>query len=103
LTLGRKEILLPLEFKGQFMKLLFLFIGHAALPAIILLPPAIPEERSLTILARVSCKQVSSCEEAVTIWCGGYARADGDGDGIPCENVCHSLEQVEAIKSQQGC
>jgi hypothetical protein len=52
---------------------------------------------------RVTCKQVSSCEQAVEIWCNGYSRADGDSDGIPCENVCHSVEQVEAIRSQQGC
>ena len=53
--------------------------------------------------ARVTCKQVSSCEEAVALWCNGYSRADGDDDGIPCENVCHSLEQVEEIKQRQGC
>mgnify|MGYP000754144002 CR=1 FL=1 len=68
---------------------------------------ALPEARHVTLqrplLVRMSCKQVSSCEEAVAIWCGGYRRADGDSDGIPCENVCHSVEQVEAIKSQQGC
>jgi len=52
---------------------------------------------------RASCKQTNSCEEAVALWCGGYSRADADKDGIPCENVCHSLEQVEKIKAQQGC
>lgn len=55
------------------------------------------------LLARVTCKQVNSCEEAVALWCNGYARADGDHDGIPCENVCHSVEQVEEIKQRQGC
>jgi hypothetical protein len=50
-----------------------------------------------------SCKQASTCEEAVVMWCGGYSRADGDGDGIPCENVCHSLEQVQKIKKEIGC
>ena len=50
-----------------------------------------------------SCKQVSSCEEAVELWCNGYARADGDDDGIPCENVCHSLQQVEEIRKSIGC
>jgi hypothetical protein len=50
-----------------------------------------------------SCKQASSCEEAVRMWCDGYRRADGDNDGIPCENVCHSLEQVEQVKAQIGC
>ncbi|CAN7638666.1 excalibur calcium-binding domain-containing protein [Rhizobium sp. LjRoot254] len=52
---------------------------------------------------RVTCKQVSSCEEAVQIWCNGYRRADGDSDGIPCENVCYTLEQVNDIRQQQGC
>jgi hypothetical protein len=51
----------------------------------------------------LSCKQMSSCEDAVALWCSGYRRADGDHDGIPCENVCHSLEQVEEILSRQGC
>jgi hypothetical protein len=50
-----------------------------------------------------SCKSVSSCEEAVALWCGGYARADGDSDGVPCENVCHSKEQVDEIKKAIGC
>lgn len=50
-----------------------------------------------------SCKQVSSCEEAVEMWCGGYQRADGDGDGIPCENVCSSIEEVDQIRQQIGC
>lgn len=50
-----------------------------------------------------SCKAVSSCEEAVILWCGGYSRADADGDGIPCENVCRSLAQVEAIKKKVDC
>lgn len=50
-----------------------------------------------------TCKTVSSCEEAVELWCGGYSRADGDGDGIPCENVCGSRPQVNAIKQKIGC
>ncbi|MCX8999508.1 excalibur calcium-binding domain-containing protein [Rhizobiaceae bacterium BDR2-2] len=54
-------------------------------------------------VAARSCKQVESCEEAVELWCGGYRRADGDGDGIPCENVCRSLEQVEEIRRRIGC
>ena len=58
---------------------------------------------TIIVLARGTCKQVSSCEEAVALWCGGYSRADGDHDGIPCENVCHSIEQVEEIKQRQGC
>ncbi|PVE21012.1 calcium-binding protein [Microvirga sp. KLBC 81] len=55
------------------------------------------------IAQRRSCKAVSTCEEAVEMWCGGYSRADGDDDGIPCENVCRSLSQVEAIKKKVGC
>ncbi|WP_414476400.1 excalibur calcium-binding domain-containing protein [Microvirga sp. M2] len=50
-----------------------------------------------------TCKSVSTCEEAVELWCGGYSRADGDGDGIPCENVCRSKSQVDAIKQRVGC
>ncbi|MFN3363488.1 MAG: excalibur calcium-binding domain-containing protein [Allorhizobium sp.] len=54
-------------------------------------------------LAARSCKQVSSCEEAVILWCNGYRRADGDNDGIPCENVCSSVEQVNEIRRVIGC
>ncbi|MEZ0171155.1 excalibur calcium-binding domain-containing protein [Microvirga sp. TS319] len=50
-----------------------------------------------------TCKSVSTCEEAVELWCGGYSRADGDGDGIPCENVCRLKSQVDAIKQRIGC
>jgi hypothetical protein len=85
------------------MTSLSLLIGRLALPAIMLLPPAIHGQAPFVVPARMSCKQASSCEEAVAIWCGGYVRADGDSDGIPCENVCHSVEQVEEIKSRQGC
>lgn len=53
--------------------------------------------------ARTTCKQVESCEEAVILWCNGYSRADGDNDGIPCENVCHSLKRVNEIRRQIGC
>jgi hypothetical protein len=28
---------------------------------------------------------------------------DGDGDGVPCENVCRSRAQVEAIKQRICC
>lgn len=58
---------------------------------------------SSVIPARVTCKQVSSCEEAVEIWCNGYRRADADNDGIPCENVCRTVEQVDEIRARQGC
>ncbi|MFC0282546.1 excalibur calcium-binding domain-containing protein [Camelimonas abortus] len=49
------------------------------------------------------CKSMSSCKEAVQEWCAGYHQADRDGDGIPCENVCKSRKQVEAIQKQIGC
>jgi endonuclease YncB( thermonuclease family) len=62
-----------------------------------------PSEPLIRMAQRQSCKAVSSCEEAVVLWCGGYSRADADDDGIPCENVCSSVSQVEAIRSGIGC
>ncbi len=53
--------------------------------------------------ARRSCKAVSTCREAVEMWCGGYAGADRDKDGIPCENVCKSKAEVDRIKAEIGC
>lgn len=50
-----------------------------------------------------TCKRARSCEEAVERWCGGYRAADRDRDGIPCENVCHSLAQVEQAKKRGAC
>ncbi|WP_183751504.1 excalibur calcium-binding domain-containing protein [Pseudochelatococcus contaminans] len=50
-----------------------------------------------------TCKQARSCDEAVREWCAGYARADRDNDGIPCENVCKSRAQVEAAKKRGAC
>tara|TARA_A100001391_G_scaffold123176_1_gene83955 strand:+ start:219 stop:545 length:327 start_codon:yes stop_codon:yes gene_type:complete len=55
------------------------------------------------IAARRTCKSVSSCREAVQMWCDGYAGADRDNDGIPCENVCHSKKEVDAIRAEIGC
>jgi hypothetical protein len=52
---------------------------------------------------RQSCKAASTCREAVIMWCNGYSRADGDDDGIPCENVCRSRAQVDAIKNEIDC
>jgi hypothetical protein len=60
-------------------------------------------EQSVWQEARVTCKQVASCEEAVLLWCGGYSGADRDRDGIPCENVCRSGDQVDAIRQKIGC
>jgi hypothetical protein len=59
--------------------------------------------KEILLAQRRSCQTASTCEEAVQMWCGGYSRADGDSDGIPCENVCRSLSQVEAIKKRIGC
>ncbi len=50
-----------------------------------------------------TCQTVSTCREAVELWCGGYSRADGDNDSIPCERVCRSRSEVEALKKQIGC
>lgn len=64
----------------------------------------IPDTAPLsTPAAARTCKQVSTCEEAVRLWCGGYGRADADKDGIPCENVCRTKEQVDAIRARIGC
>ena len=57
----------------------------------------------LVQVQRKTCKQVDSCEEAVQIWCDGYTRADADKDGIPCENICRSKEQVDEIRQSIGC
>jgi hypothetical protein len=59
--------------------------------------------KEFLLAQRRSCKAVSTCEEAVEMWCGGYRRADGDSDGIPCENVCSSRSQVDGIRSKIGC
>ncbi|MGX1305437.1 hypothetical protein AB7M35_000157 [Amorphus suaedae] len=55
------------------------------------------------VAAKRSCKAVSSCREAVQMWCDGYKRADADNDGIPCENICHSKKEVDAIRAEIGC
>jgi hypothetical protein len=52
----------------------------------------------------VTCKSYSNCRQAVINWCqGNHPRADGDSDGIPCENVCSSKRQVDAIRREIGC
>lgn len=51
-----------------------------------------------------SCKAAKSCAEAVEMWCEGYSAADRDDDGIPCENVCTSKKQVDALmKKIEAC
>lgn len=64
--------------------------------------PPVTNPSATRVKAR-TCKQVASCEEAVQIWCDGYSRADADKDGIPCENICHSKEQVDEIRDRIGC
>ena len=88
-----------------------LFIRSFPLPIIPLLVaaalslPPVADGRSAdpVRLAAGGCKTASSCEEAVMMWCNGYRGADRDKDGIPCENVCSSVEQVEAIRAAIGC
>ncbi len=59
---------------------------------------------STTVAFAAKCADYSSCREAVIAWCEGkHPRADGDGDGIPCENVCKSRDQVEKIKKEINC
>jgi hypothetical protein len=80
---------------------LFLILSMSLIPQSLAMTPRNPQPLLQSV--RLSCKQMSSCEDAVALWCSGYRRADGDNDGIPCENVCHSLEQVQEIVSRQGC
>jgi hypothetical protein len=55
-------------------------------------------------VAAASCKNYSNCREAVIAWCAGnHPRADGDGDGIPCENVCRSRADVASVMAEIGC
>ncbi|PCI04541.1 MAG: hypothetical protein COB78_09600 [Hyphomicrobiales bacterium] len=49
------------------------------------------------------CKKMRDCKDAVVHWCSGESRRDGDGDGIPCENVCRNKEQVDEIRRKIGC
>lgn len=58
---------------------------------------------SSVAIAQRSCKAASTCREAVEMWCNGYSGADRDNDGIPCETVCRSRQQVEAIQKEIGC
>ncbi|WP_281024355.1 excalibur calcium-binding domain-containing protein [Microvirga calopogonii] len=65
--------------------------------------PSVERVKDFIVAQRQICKAASSCQEAVEMWCGGYSRADADGDGIPCENVCRSRSQDDAIKQRIGC
>ena len=64
---------------------------------------AVAVAKAMPTTTATSCKVVKSCREAVILWCGGYSRADADSDGIPCENVCKTLAQVEPFKREIGC
>jgi len=51
-----------------------------------------------------SCGGYSSCAEAVKAWCSGrHPGADRDRDGIPCENVCRSKQQVMGERQKINC
>ncbi|RLQ88300.1 excalibur calcium-binding domain-containing protein [Notoacmeibacter ruber] len=59
---------------------------------------------SIDMAFAARCADYSNCREAVIAWCAGmHPRADGDNDGIPCENVCKSRVQVVAIMAEIGC
>lgn len=58
---------------------------------------------SFNVAQRRSCRAVSTCREAVEMWCGGYTGADRDGNGIPCENIGHSRAQVDQLRREAGC
>ncbi|MBP0615876.1 excalibur calcium-binding domain-containing protein [Jiella mangrovi] len=64
---------------------------------------AVQNSGGLLAQGRRTCKSVSTCEEAVRLWCGGYSRADGDKDGIPCETVCSTKQEVDEIRARIGC
>ena len=65
--------------------------------------------RTLECPRQQRCSQVSSCREAVHLWCVcGYSGADGDNEGIPCESLCgnetpENLSRVSSIKAELGC
>lgn len=66
-------------------------------------PMSVPFATPLLFAQLRSCKAVSSCRQAVEMWCDGYTRADGDNDGIPCERVCRSRREVDRIRAEIGC
>ena len=49
-----------------------------------------------------SCKKYSSCAEVINDYpSGNFGRKDRDKDGIPCENVCRSLQQVNELLNKK--
>lgn len=44
------------------------------------------------------CKYYRSCAEVIADYPDGkFGKRDGDNDGIPCENVCRSRQQVQDL------
>ena len=85
--------------------LLLLVLVTAEAVAMTVAPDPLQSDAGHLLLAQRAriCKDVRTCEEAVRLWCGGYGRADGDKDGIPCENVCTSKAEVDRIRKRIGC
>ena len=52
--------------------------------------PEVPLDKDPTCGNKRYCKEMTSCEEAkfYLSQCG-LSRLDGDGDGVPCEKLCH--------------
>ncbi|MDX1471933.1 MAG: excalibur calcium-binding domain-containing protein, partial [Flavobacteriaceae bacterium] len=49
------------------------------------------------------CKYYRSCAEVIADYPDGkFGKRDGDDDGIPCENVCRSRQQVEDLLNQMA-
>ncbi len=69
--------------------------GAADDPLAPITAPTVGGSREFQVAQRQSCKAATTCQEAVEMWCGGYRRADADGDGIPFEYVCRSKSQVD--------
>lgn len=45
-----------------------------------------------------SCKKYNSCYEVILDYpTGNFGGKDRDKDGIPCENVCHSKQEVKNL------
>ncbi len=49
------------------------------------------------------CKYYRSCAEVIADYPDGkFGKRDGDNDGIPCENVCRSRQQVQDLLNQMA-
>ena len=50
-----------------------------------------PQTASFTCGQKTYCREMSSCAEArFYLQRCGLTRIDGDGDGVPCENICRA-------------